>query len=67
MTSPVKELSHPLKCFVLLLSGCQDNQLSRDGVPNGGFAEEIPNVCAFTSTLTIWRYSERAILNGINH
>lgn len=42
----VKELSFPLRCSVVLLAGCQDNQLSRDGVMNGRFTQEL---------LTVWR------------
>lgn len=42
----VKELALPLKCSVLLLSGCMDNQVSRDGVTNGRFTQEL---------LAVWR------------
>lgn len=39
-----RELSVPLACSVLLLSGCQDNQESADGVFNGRFTEELLQV-----------------------
>ncbi len=40
-----RELAMPLRCTVLLLSGCQDNQESQDGVGNGRFTQEL---------LTVW-------------
>lgn len=40
----IRELATPLKCSVLLLSGCQDNQTSADGLFNGRFTEELLNV-----------------------
>lgn len=42
----VRELAHPLRCSVLLLSGCQDNQVSLDGVINGRFTQELLRVWA---------------------
>ncbi|NUB10514.1 peptidase C14, caspase catalytic subunit p20 [Azospirillum sp. Vi22] len=36
-----KELTNPLRCTVRLLSGCQDNQLSYDGMLNGQFTEAL--------------------------
>jgi metacaspase-1 len=39
-----RELDMPLRCSVLLLAGCQDNQLSQDGVSNGRFTQELLNV-----------------------
>lgn len=41
----VRELSQPPRCSVLLLSGCQDNQVSLDGTMNGRFTQEL---------LTVW-------------
>lgn len=40
----VRELSQPLRCSVLLLSGCQDDQVSLDGVANGRFTQELLSV-----------------------
>lgn len=37
----VRELSQPLRCSVLLLSGCQDDQVSLDGTMNGRFTQEL--------------------------
>lgn len=42
----VRELALPLKCSVMLLSGCMDNQVSADGVSNGRFTQEL---------LSVWR------------
>lgn len=41
----VRELSRPLRCSVLLASGCQDNQVSLDGTMNGRSTQE---------PLTVW-------------
>jgi len=32
-----REMSNPVQCSVRLISGCQDNQLSLDGIGNGAF------------------------------
>ena len=40
----VRELARPLRCTVQLISGCQDNQVSRDGIANGRFTEELLKV-----------------------
>lgn len=40
----VRELSHPLRCSVLLLAGCQDEELSLDGPMNGRFTQELLSV-----------------------
>lgn len=32
-----REMNNPVKCAVRLISGCQDNQLSLDGIGNGAF------------------------------
>ena len=39
-----RELDMPLRCPVLLLAGCQDNQESQDGVGNGRFTQELLRV-----------------------
>jgi metacaspase-1 len=36
-----RPLNAPVHCAVRLLSGCQDNQLSRDGLVNGRFTGEL--------------------------
>lgn len=36
-----KELTHPLACTVRLVSGCQDNQYSYDGMVNGEFTGKL--------------------------
>lgn len=41
---PTLELARPLRCSALLISGCQDNQTSRDGVVNGRFTQELLRV-----------------------
>lgn len=46
-TDPTKEGSigtNPIKATVLLISGCQDNQLSLDGLVNGLFTSKLKNV-----------------------
>ncbi|ATE59010.1 caspase family protein [Thauera sinica] len=40
----IRELDMPLRCPVLLLAGCQDNQESQDGVGNGRFTQELLRV-----------------------
>jgi metacaspase-1 len=39
-----KELTHPVRCTVRLLSGCQDNQYSYDGLANGQFTAALLDV-----------------------
>ena len=39
-----KELDMPLRCPVLLVAGCQDNQESQDGIGNGRFTQELLRV-----------------------
>ena len=39
-----RELDMPLRCPVLLVAGCQDNQESQDGVGNGRFTQELLRV-----------------------
>lgn len=39
-----RAVSKPLRCTVRLLSGCQDNQVSLDGLANGRFTEELLRV-----------------------
>jgi metacaspase-1 len=39
-----KELTHPVRCTVRLLSGCQDNQYSYDGIANGQFTAALLDV-----------------------
>jgi len=40
----LKEVKSQLKCSVLLISGCQDNQLSMDGPFNGAFTGALKKV-----------------------
>ncbi len=39
-----RELTHPVRCTVRLLSGCQDNQYSYDGLANGQFTAALLDV-----------------------
>lgn len=41
---PKAEMIHAVKAAVLLISGCQDNQLSMDGTFNGAFTAELLKV-----------------------
>lgn len=43
-TRLLREFAEPLRCSVLLLSGCQDNQVSLDGTANGRFTQELLKV-----------------------
>ncbi|MDX1170775.1 peptidase C14, caspase catalytic subunit p20 [Sinorhizobium medicae] len=36
-----REISSPISCSVRLISGCQDNQLSLDGIGNGAFTAAL--------------------------
>ena len=40
----IRPLEQEIRCTVRLISGCQDNQVSRDGVANGRFTEELMRV-----------------------
>jgi Caspase domain len=40
----IRELATPLRCTVMLISGCQDNQESADGTVNGRFTQALLSV-----------------------
>ena len=61
----LRELSEPLRCSVLLLSGCQDNQESLDGSANGRFTQELLRVWDDGNFNGDYRRFHRRILNGM--
>jgi len=54
-----------LGAAVLLISGCQDNQLSRDGFSNGRFTEELKKVWADGAWQGGYPAFHEAIVNGM--
>lgn len=61
----VRELTTPLQCSVLLLSGCQDNQTSADGLFNGRFTEELLKVWQSGSFARGYEAFHRRIVAGM--
>ena len=61
----LRELSEPLRCSVLLLSGCQDNQESLDGPANGRFTQELLTVWDDGQFNGDYKRFHRRILNGM--
>jgi lysophospholipase L1-like esterase len=61
----VKELNWPLRGSVLLISGCQDNQTSQDGMGNGRFTQELLQVWNEGRFKGNWQEFHRRILAGM--
>ena len=61
----VRELSQPLHCSVLLLSGCQDDQVSLDGVMNGRFTQELLSVWGEGTFKSDYSRFHRSIQDGM--
>lgn len=61
----VRELDMPLRSSVLLLSGCQDNQESQDGVGNGRFTQELLAVWDEGRFTGDWHQLHRRIVAGM--
>ncbi len=61
----IRELDMPLRGPVLLLSGCQDNQESRDGIGNGRFTQELLLVWDEGRFKGDWRELHRRIVAGM--
>lgn len=61
----MRELDMPLRCPVLLISGCQDNQQSQDGVGNGRFTQELLQVWDEGRFKGDWRELHRRIVAGM--
>jgi lysophospholipase L1-like esterase len=61
----VRELDMPLRGPVLLISGCQDNQESQDGIGNGRFTQELLLVWNEGRFNGDWRELHRRIVAGM--
>lgn len=61
----LRELAEPLRCSVLLLSGCQDNQVSLDGTTNGRFTQELLMVWEDGRFDGDYKRFHRRIVNGM--
>jgi lysophospholipase L1-like esterase len=61
----IRELDMPLRGPVLLLSGCQDNQESQDGIGNGRFTQELLLVWDGGRFTGNWRELHRRIVSGM--
>jgi len=61
----VRELDMPLRGPVLLISGCQDNQESKDGIGNGRFTQELLTVWDEGRFTGDWRELHRRIVAGM--
>jgi lysophospholipase L1-like esterase len=61
----IRELDMPLRAQVLLISGCQDNQVSQDGVSNGRFTQELLLVLDQGRFQGNWRELHRQIVAGM--
>ena len=61
----VRELDMPLHGPVLLISGCQDNQTSMDGIGNGRFTQELLRVWNEGRFRGNWRDLHRRIVAGM--
>lgn len=61
----VRELNMPLRGPVLLLSGCQDNQESQDGIGNGRFTQELLLIWDEGRFSGDWRELHRRIVAGM--
>ena len=61
----VRELDMPLRGPVLLISGCQDNQESQDGIGNGRFTQELLLVWDEGRFSGDWRELHRRIVAGM--
>ncbi|MCE5245082.1 MAG: caspase family protein [Syntrophobacteraceae bacterium] len=61
----VRELDMPLRGSLLLISGCQDNQTSLDGIANGRFTQELLRVWDEGRFSGDWRGLHRRIVAGM--
>ncbi len=61
----IRELDMPLRGPLLLLSGCQDNQVSQDGIANGRFTQELLAVWDEGRFQGDWRRLHQRVVAGM--